>query len=122
MPLFSLNFRDKIRSKLGSSSQNAVVDELDNLTAQVSAWGLVQHAEDGTHTFTGTGLGLVPIGSRVKWSLTTAPTGWLICNGAATSRTAFPLLFKTIGITHGAGDGVNTFNIPNDAGFIILAL
>lgn len=41
------------------------------------------------------------------------PEGWLLCNGAAVSRTKFASLFKAIGTTYGAGDGTTTFNIPN---------
>lgn len=43
----------------------------------------------------------------------TVPTGWLICNGAAVSRTTYSRLFAAIGTTWGVGDGVNTFNLPN---------
>ena len=43
----------------------------------------------------------------------TAPTGWLICNGQAVSRTTYAALFAVIGTTYGTGDGSTTFNIPN---------
>jgi microcystin-dependent protein len=36
-----------------------------------------------------------------------------MCNGAAVSRTTYATLFETIGTTYGAGDGSNTFNLPN---------
>lgn len=42
-----------------------------------------------------------------------APSGSLLCNGAAYSRAAYPALFAAIGTTYGAGDGANTFNVPN---------
>ena len=42
-----------------------------------------------------------------------APSGWLICNGQAVSRTTYAALFAVIGTTYGAGDGSTTFNIPN---------
>lgn len=42
-----------------------------------------------------------------------APSGSLLCNGAAYSRAAYPALFAVIGTTYGAGDGANTFNVPN---------
>jgi len=42
-----------------------------------------------------------------------APEGWLICSGAAVSRTTYADLFAIIGTTYGAGDNVNTFNLPN---------
>ena len=43
----------------------------------------------------------------------TAPTGYLICDGAAISRTTYAALFAIIGTTYGAGNGSTTFNIPN---------
>jgi len=45
-----------------------------------------------------------------------APTGWTICEGQAISRTTFAALFAVIGETHGSGDGVTTFNIPDYRG------
>ena len=44
------------------------------------------------------------------------PAGWLQNNGQAVSRTTFSALFAAIGTTYGAGDGVTTFNVPNDQG------
>lgn len=51
-----------------------------------------------------------------------APTGWLKANGAAISRTAYAGLFSAIGTTFGAGDGFNTFNIPDLRGVVIRGL
>lgn len=42
-----------------------------------------------------------------------APAGWLKANGAAISRTAYATLFASIGVYYGAGDGFNTFNVPD---------
>jgi len=41
------------------------------------------------------------------------PSGWFICNGAALSRTTYHTLFGLIGTRFGAGDGHNTFNLPD---------
>ena len=46
----------------------------------------------------------------------TVPTGFLLCNGAAVSRTTYADLFTTIGTTYGVGDGSTTFNIPDFRG------
>jgi microcystin-dependent protein len=45
-----------------------------------------------------------------------APVGWLVRNGAAVSRSTYAALFAVIGTMYGAGDGVNTFNLPDDRG------
>lgn len=44
---------------------------------------------------------------------TTVPIGYLLCDGAEYSRTAYPELFAAIGTIYGAGDGSTTFNVPN---------
>lgn len=41
------------------------------------------------------------------------PDGWLLCNGAAVSRTTYAKLFNVIGTRYGEGDGSTTFNLPN---------
>jgi hypothetical protein len=42
-----------------------------------------------------------------------APTGFLLCDGSAVSRTTYSGLFAAIGTTWGAGDGSTTFNVPD---------
>lgn len=56
---------------------------------------------------------MAPPGLVAYFARNTAPTGWLKANGAAVSRTAYADLFAAIGTTFGAGDGFNTFNLPN---------
>jgi microcystin-dependent protein len=41
------------------------------------------------------------------------PSGYLLCDGSAVSRTMFPDLFSAIGTTYGSGDGSTTFNLPD---------
>lgn len=48
----------------------------------------------------------------------TAPTGWLLCDGQAVSRATYAELFAVIGTTYGVGDGSTTFNVPNFKGRI----
>ena len=55
----------------------------------------------------------VPTGSVHMMATTTAPSGYLKCNGTAISRTTYAALFAIIGTTHGAGDGSSTFNVPD---------
>lgn len=54
-----------------------------------------------------------PTGAIVGYSASTAPTGWLLCDGSAVSRTTYSALFAIIGTSYGAGDGSTTFNLPN---------
>lgn len=56
---------------------------------------------------------LVPAGKLDDFAGTSAPAGWLVCDGSAISRTTYSRLFTAIGTTWGAGDGSTTFNVPN---------
>jgi microcystin-dependent protein len=55
----------------------------------------------------------VPPGTVLAVARSTAPDGYLKCNGAAVSRTTYAALFAAIGTTWGAGDGSTTFNLPD---------
>jgi microcystin-dependent protein len=55
----------------------------------------------------------VPTGSVHMMATTTAPSGYLKCNGAAISRTTYAALFAIVGTAHGNGDGSSTFNVPD---------
>lgn len=54
-----------------------------------------------------------PIGTINAYGGTTAPEGWLLCQGQALSRTDYADLFSVIGTNFGSGDGSTTFNIPD---------
>jgi len=56
------------------------------------------------------------VGQIKPWGKSTAPTGYVLCNGAAISRTDYADLYGVIGTTYGTGDGSSTFNVPNLAG------
>jgi microcystin-dependent protein len=58
-------------------------------------------------------VGDVPVGTVVDYAGDTAPTGWMMCFGQAMSRVLYSTLFQKIGVYYGAGDGVNTFNLPD---------
>lgn len=57
-----------------------------------------------------------PPGTVDMFAGTVAPDGWLICDGSEVSRTTYSALFDAIGTAWGAGDGSNTFNIPDMRG------
>ena len=57
--------------------------------------------------------GGVPTGSLVPFAGNSIPNGYLLCNGAAVSRTTYAALFAVIGTTYGAGDGSQTFTLPD---------
>lgn len=53
------------------------------------------------------------VGQVATFARTTAPPGWIICDGRAVSRTTYSALFSAIGTLYGEGDGTTTFNVPD---------
>ena len=56
------------------------------------------------------------VGQIILFAGSTIPTGWLVCDGSAISRTTYSNLFSVLGTTWGTGDGSTTFNIPDFRG------
>lgn len=56
---------------------------------------------------------LVPAGCIMQYGASSAPSGWLLCDGSAVSRSTYATLFAIISTTYGSGDGSTTFNLPN---------
>ena len=54
-------------------------------------------------------------GMVTSWagSHSNVPSGWILCNGDAVSRTTYADLFAVIGTNYGVGNGTTTFNLPN---------
>ncbi len=63
---------------------------------------------------------LIPAGVITQYGALTAPTGWVLCQGQALSRTnpLYSRLWNAIGTNYGAGDGTSTYNVPNLQGRI----
>ena len=59
---------------------------------------------------------VMPVGCVIPFAGAAAPTGWLLCQGQAVSRTTYAQLFSVIGTTYGSGDGSTTFNLPDMRG------
>ena len=83
----------------------------------------LQTAADLSASITAQGISsLVPAGVILAFGGATAPTGWLLCNGAAISRVTYLDLFNAIGTAHGYGDNIavtGTFNLPDYRGRFI---
>ena len=62
----------------------------------------------------------VPIGAIQAYGGSTAPYGWLICDGSAVSRVTYSELFTAIGTHYGSGDGSTTFNLPDLRGRVAI--
>ena len=64
-------------------------------------------------------LGLNFAGTVAYSAASVPPAGWLKCNGAQISRATYARLFAAIGTQFGAGDGANTFALPDLRGEFI---
>ena len=90
--------------KIGESLRNIIIDA-----------GLIPDDTDLNQLLAAIRSGS-PAGILGSFAMTTAPAGWLECNGAAVSRASYSSLFAAVGTVWGAGDGTTTFNLPDFRG------
>jgi microcystin-dependent protein len=62
------------------------------------------------------GFALLPVGVMWPYGGASAPSGYLLCDGTAVSRTTYAALFAIIGTSYGVGNGSTTFNLPDMKG------
>ena len=95
-----------------------IASAIDSIVAPIQVWaGKVDgvNADERLNQLSSgvANLSTVPTGALLMWATATAPTGYLLCDGSAVSRTTYATLFGVLGTTAGAGDGTNTFNVPD---------
>lgn len=91
---------------------------LDEVVAELQAWAAQVDGINAAERLTSLAGGLASIptaqpGFLQPYAGSSAPSGWLMCDGSAISRTQYANLFAVIGVTYGVGDNVTTFNIPD---------
>jgi microcystin-dependent protein len=60
---------------------------------------------------------MMPTATIIQNVSSSVPSGFLLCNGQAVSRTVtYARLFAAIGTTFGVGNGTTTFNVPDFEG------
>jgi len=64
----------------------------------------------------------LPAGILTPFAGSTAPDGWLLCDGSDVSRTTYSNLFAMIGTSYGSGDGSTTFTLPDLRGRMAMGL
>ena len=63
---------------------------------------------------------VIPVGAVQYFAMNAVPSGWLVCDGSAVSRTVnYGNLYDAIGSIYGDGDGLTTFNLPDLRGQFI---
>lgn len=91
-----------------------ITDVADPITASGAATKQYVDAADTTSNAS-----YLPAGAIQAFAMSTAPSGWLECNGSAVSRATYSALFAALGTTWGAGDGSTTFNLPDFRGYFL---
>lgn len=92
-----------------------------NSTAN-SALSTANSATSTANTALSTAQALNPTGMVIWVAMSSAPTGFIKCNGAAVSRSTYAALYAALGGASspwGQGDGINTFNVPDLRGEFI---
>ena len=82
----------------------------------ISGSAIANNSISATELNTALQQSLAPVGSLMMFAGSSAPSGWLFCNGSAISRTTYSGLFAVLGVEFGAGDTTTTFNIPDFRG------
>lgn len=105
------------------SSGNVTIGGTPSNSSHAATKGMLDNAVSSINTtITNLQPKLSPAGQIAMFAMTSPPTGWLKCNGAAVSRTTYSDLFAAIGTTWGSGDGSTTFNVPDMRGRFARAL
>lgn len=86
-------------------------------TDQIKIKGASAWSEIATPTITE-----MPAGSIIAWtgSPSAPPSGWLLCDGSAVSRTTYSALFSVTSTYFGVGNGSTTFNLPDFRGLSLV--
>ena len=114
----------------GISNYLPPATELDRGAIQLATTAEVTTGTDNTKAITPealtaslSALGLsIPSGSVSSFAGSTAPAGYLECDGSQVSRTTYSNLFTAISTTYGTGDDSTTFNLPDLRGEFIRGL
>lgn len=115
-------FEETIEEEWGNDIRDRTVQRYDSVATRTSEHGTptagdLSYLEDTGdvdvyHSGAWRHLGS-PVATVEMLAGGSVPTGWLLCNGQAVSRTTYAALFSAIGTAWGSGDGSTTFNVPD---------
>lgn len=98
-------------SSHGSTHLPAGTDPIPGIVTEAPINGTQYGRQDGG--WTAIASSFLPPGMMAPYGGGSAPSGWLLCDGTAVSRTTYATLFTAIGVVWGVGDGSTTFNLPD---------
>jgi microcystin-dependent protein len=104
---------DRAGTQAATGNMNLGSNKITNLASGTVSTDAATYGQLTTTASTNTPTGVINMFSGAA-----APTGWLICNGTAVSRTTYSALWDvlrngTSSSPYGNGDGSTTFNLPN---------
>lgn len=102
--------------RIGSDNVGVAVNGAKVL--DVATTGLTVTGTIAATTINQGSFALLPVGCFFPYAGAAAPSGYLLCDGSAVSRTTYSALFSAIGTAYGVGDGSTTFNVPDMKGRI----
>jgi microcystin-dependent protein len=117
----------KINENIALTATSTELNVLDGITASTAELnyvdGVTSAIQTQLNTLTTSISTAVPAGVITQFGGSTAPTGWVLCDGTAYSRTiTYNNLFTAIGTAYGVGDNSTTFNVPNLKGRVPVGL
>lgn len=112
----------KINENVAVTATSTEINVLDGITASTAELnyvdGVTSAIQTQIDTLTNNLSSAVPTGTISAFAGASAPTGYLLCDGTAYSRTTYSALWDvlrngTSSSPYGNGDGSTTFNVPN---------
>lgn len=113
---------------LGTTLKGSVADLATRLAVSMESSGKLKTSSAANRTTfplsaaeggTGTTTNTMPAGAIIAWTTTTAPSGFLLCDGSSLLRATYADLFTAIGTTYGTVDGTH-FTLPDLRGRAII--
>lgn len=115
------------KTNLGNVAEGTMVYQSDNNKVYVNSNGTTANWVEVVDLDNTGGVSdaaapfLAPVGVLMPYAGASAPSGWLLCDGSAVSRTTYSGLWDvlrngTSSSPYGNGDGSTTFNVPDMRG------
>lgn len=111
--MVDINFPEDYISSVSNTSTISLSVIGGELKAELASMDISQFTNDtGYAVLNSISPYLVPAGSIQMWGSDSAPSNWLLCNGASVLRSEYAALFAIVGTTFGSADGTH-FNVPD---------